>query len=411
MAWLPCNAPKAMGTIAPSQRYRRPLPVPTASAYLVAVTKPLQTESMPWHDSGQRVSPGLTRPFELDRQPFVSVIVPALNEELRILDCITALVRQSYPQDLVEILVADGGSADRTREIVLGISGRDHHVHLLDNPSGKTPTALNIGIEAAQGSVICRMDGHAIPADDYIERCIAVLRESGAWCVGGRMEKVGSTGIGSAIATASTSPFGVGDSAFHYATAAREVESVFLGCWPREVFERIGLFDPELVRNQDDELSYRIRQAGGTIWFDPSIRVRYFSRDSLRGVFSQHRQYGRWKIRVFQKHLGAIRWRHTVPGALVGSLGIGLLGPVFAPAGYLALAVAGTYAAATAFVVQRLRSQNPDLHRADLAGAFAAMHFGYGIGLWQGLLLAVGRGAASIFRRGSGPPQSDPAPR
>lgn len=366
---------------------------------------------MPSTRSGPRTTRDFSASLDLDGQPFVSIIVPALNEERRISECISALLRQSYARNLVEILVADGGSADRTRQIVLEASDRDHRVRLLDNPSGKTPSALNIGIGAAMGSVICRMDGHAIPADDYVEKCIAVLRETGAWCVGGRMEKVGSTSVGSAIALASTSRFGVGNSAFHYATTPREVESVFLGCWPREVFERIGRFDPDLVRNQDDELSYRIRQAGGTIWFDPSIQVRYFSRDSLRRVFSQHRQYGRWKIRVFQRHPGAIRWRHMVPGALVGSLGVGLFGPVFAPAGYLALAAVGTYAAATAVVVERLRSGNPNVHRADLAGAFAAMHLGYGIGLWQGLLLAVGRGVAAPFTRGSGPPQSDPASR
>lgn len=328
------------------------------------------------------------------------------------MDCLAALLGQSYPRDLIEILVADGNSTDGTRELVRTASKGDGRIRLLDNPSGRTPTALNIGIKAANGSVICRMDGHAIPADDYVERCVAVLKATGAWCVGGQMQKAGATLIGQAIALAATSRFGVGDSAFHYATSARAVESVFLGCWPKDVFRIVGLFDPELIRNQDDEFSYRIRQAGGTIWFDPSIRVRYFARDSLHGVFSQHRQYGMWKVRVFQKHARAVRWRHLVPGALVASLALGLLGPLFAPAGYVALTAAGAYLVALAFVVERVRSKDAGVRRAHLFGAFAAMHLGYGIGFWQGLLLAVGRGARGLATRiRSRRSHSDAAPR
>jgi succinoglycan biosynthesis protein ExoA len=357
------------------------------------------------------VKPGSTAPWEVSELPFVSIVVPARNEERHIGDCLEALQRQTYPHELLEILVADGRSSDRTPDLVRKASAGDSRVKLLENPSGRTAAALNIGIEAANGSVICRMDGHAIPADDYVERCVTVLQETRAWCVGGQMQKVGATSVGRAIALAATSRFGVGDSTFHYATEPREVESVFLGCWPREVFEKIGLFDTELVRNQDDELSYRIRRAGGSIWFDPGIRVRYFARDSLRGVFSQHRQYGRWKVRVFQKHPGAVRWRHLVPGAFVASLGSGLLTPIFVPFGYLALAAGSAYVAAVAVVVARLRSTHGDVRRTHLAGAFAAMHLGYGLGLWQGLLVTVSRGLTTALSRRGGPSENDAAPR
>jgi succinoglycan biosynthesis protein ExoA len=408
---LPCNAPKAMRPANLRQRYPGPPCARHPSVALRRLRALRQTEAMsPPPRPAIASAPSATS--EGSASPFVSIVVPALNEERRIVDCLDALQRQTYPRELVEILVVDGRSADRTPDLVREASTRDSRVRLLDNPSGRTATALNVGIEAAKGSVICRMDGHAIAADDYVERGIAVLQATRAWCVGGQMQKVGVTSVGKAIALASTSRFGVGDSAFHYATGPREVESVFLGCWPREVFEKIGLFDPELVRNQDDELSYRIRKGGGSIRFDPSIRVRYFTRDSLRGVFSQHRQYGRWKIRVFQKHPGAVRWRHLVPGALVAALGSGLLAPIYAPFGYLVLGAGATYSVAVAVVVERLRSKHGDVRRAYLAGAFAAMHLGYGLGLWQGLLVAAGQGLTTALSRGRArPSESDAAPR
>lgn len=323
-----------------------------------------------------------TRP---DR-PFVSVVIPARNEALHIESCMAALKKQTYPRELVEIIVADGASTDGTADLVMAAAQAESRIRLVDNPSGRTAAGLNAAIREAQGDVICRMDGHAVPAPTYVERCVARLDVDAVWAVGGRMVKTSASKLGRAIAGASSSRFGVGDSAFHYAEAVQSVESVYLGCWPRWVFDRVGMFDEELVRNQDDELSYRIRQAGGTILFDPSIEVAYRPRESLGALFEQHRQYGFWKVRVFQKHPGSIRVRHLVPGLLTGVLATGALFPISRTAALPAAAAAAAYGVATTTAAYRVAARSPGLRLRDVVGAFGAMHLGYGIGLWQGLV-------------------------
>ena len=329
---------------------------------------------------------GHTPRMHLADDPFVSVVIPARNEERRIGACVAALLEQTYPVDRMEIVIAEGGSTDRTREIVSALGEKDPRIRLVDNPSGRTPTALNAAILASRGSVICRMDAHSVATPSYVERCIAVLRSSGAWAVGGRMEKVGDSPVAGAIAAAATSRFGIGDSAFHYATVPAATESVYLGCWPKEVFHRIGLFNPALVRNQDDELSMRIHEAGGVVWFDPSIVVRYHGRESLASLFGQYRGYGRWKVPVLRLHPGAMRWRHTVPPIFVSSLGFGLLISPVAP--LLGMLFAGAplaaYLAGSFLVAVRIRAAGGRVH--EVMAAFAMMHFGYGIGVVEGLV-------------------------
>ena len=326
----------------------------------------------------------------------VSVVIPVRNERDRIEECLAALARQTYGGDAIEIVIAEGGSSDGTRELLSSLAAREPKLLLVPSPSGRTPAALNLAIGASSGDVICRMDAHAVPAQDYIERCVEVLKSSGAWAVGGRMVKIGLSPFGHAVALASSSRFGVGDSSFHYATQPQAVDSVYLGCWPRTVFDIVGLFDEELVRNQDDELSYRIRSAGGTIWFDPTIAVIYHPRESFKALFGQHRQYGFWKIRVFQKHAGAIRPRHLVPGVLVGVIAIMPLGLVFRPFLLSGIAAGGAYLAAASLAATTIRRREPRARFGHLLSAFAAMHFGYGLGLWQG---AVRWGVAPLLRR------------
>jgi glycosyltransferase involved in cell wall biosynthesis len=319
-------------------------------------------------------------------EPFVSVVIPARNEERRIGACVAALLDQTYASDRMEIVIAEGGSDDRTREIVSALVNEHQGVRLVDNPTGRTPTALNAAILASRGSVICRMDAHSVALPDYVERCVAVLKSSGAWAVGGRMDKVGDSPLAGAIAAAATSRFGIGDSAFHYATVPTETESVYLGCWPKEVFHRIGLFNPALVRNQDDELSMRIHEAGGVVWFDPTIVVRYHGRESLTSLFRQYRGYGRWKVPVLRLHPGAMRWRHAIPPMFVSSLGFGLLiTPAAPPLGALfAVLPLAAYVAGSFFVAARIRAADLRLH--EVMEAFAAMHLGYGIGVLEGLV-------------------------
>lgn len=317
-----------------------------------------------------------------DRQPDrISIVMPARNEGRTIDAALQGLVDQDDPR-IIEILVADGRSTDDTRERVLDWGKRDARIRLLENPGLTAPTGLNAALEAAIGNVIVRMDGHAEPRPDYVRLAVDELVASGAWCVGGRMLKRGTTSWERAAAAAASSPLGVGDAAHNYAVEPIWAETVFLGTWPRWVFDRVGLFDPELVRNQDDELSYRIRQAGGRIRYDPRIVVEYAPRRSWRALFDQYRQYGMWKVRVFQKHPHAARPRHLVPAAWIASLAVSAaLLPTFAGP-WLLVADLGAYALVMAAGVVGVQG----VSRLQVATAVLALHLGYGLGFWQGMI-------------------------
>jgi succinoglycan biosynthesis protein ExoA len=317
--------------------------------------------------------------------PAVSVVMPVRDEQDSIEGCLRALQSQTYPSDLIEILVVDGRSSDQTRALVEDAAIHDPRIRLLDNPDRITPVALNTGIAAARHDVIVRMDGHSIPAQDFIQNCVAALMRVDAWAVGGIMDRVGHTRTERAIAAATSMPVGIGDAAHNYATTSRYVETVFLGAWHRWVFERVGLFDPELVRDQDDELSYRIRKAGGRIWFDTHIVVRYRPRSSLSSLFGQYRQYSMFKVRVFQKHPGAARWRHLVPPIWIAGLAVGGMLAVVSPLALIPLAACGpVYLGVVA--AGAARRKEVDVSRVSVFAALITLHAAYGIGFWQGLV-------------------------
>jgi GT2 family glycosyltransferase len=252
----------------------------------------------------------------------VSVVIPTRNEEQTIAACLGAVLAQDYPAGRMEVLVVDGRSTDRTRAIVAELAATDPHarVQLLENPHRIASTALNIGIRAARGEIIARVDGHTILAPDYLRRCVETLAVTGADNVGGLLRPQGHGYAGTCIALATRSRLGIGNARFHYDERGGEVETVYLGCFRRSIFERIGLFDEGLVRNQDDELNDRIVAAGGRIWLSPHIRSTYVGRRSFRALWRQYFQYGFWKVRVLRRHPGARRLRHLAPAALVASL-------------------------------------------------------------------------------------------
>jgi GT2 family glycosyltransferase len=264
---------------------------------------------------------------------------------------------------------------------------RDPRIRLVDNPARITPEGLNAAIRASRGSVIVRMDGHAEPEPGYLSACIEALEASGAWNVGGRIRKVGLTAAARAVAAATSSPFGIGGGQrFHLLAEPQDVDTLWPGCWPRWVFERVGLFDPEMIQNQDDEFNQRIVDAGGRIRFDPSIAATYFSRGSWSGLFCQYFRYGLYKVRGFQKRPGLLRPRHLVPAALVAGAACALLLVLLTPWALLAagLGVAAWLAAAVLFG-RRVAS----VHGATLPGvvvAYACLHGGYGLGTWVGLV-------------------------
>jgi len=316
--------------------------------------------------------------------PTVSLVVAIRNEAAHIARCLDSMSRQDYPAHLLEIIVVDGDSTDETVELARRAAERDPRIQLLRNPQREMPYALNIGIEAATGAYIGSVIGHATIPSDYVRRAVEAMERTGAWAVGGRYVRKGATPTQRAIAIATSSPIGVGDSSHNYATTAGWAETAFPGFWRREVFDRVGPFDPHMLVNEDNELAYRIRKAGGGLWYEPEIAVAYVSRPTLRALFHQYRRYAVGKVRVLRKHRGGLRWRHLVPAVWVAALVIGGALAPFIPLVRLPWAAAvGLYAAVV--VVAGMRLREPGVEWWRIAGALVTLHVAYGIGTWQGV--------------------------
>lgn len=320
--------------------------------------------------------------------PTFTVIMPIRNEADRIATTLRSVLAQDLPPDRMEVLVVDGRSDDDTRDVVARVAGDDPRVRLLDNPERIVPTALNRALAEARGDVIVRVDGHCALPTGYLARCEALLVETGADCVGGMVESrpSGDGVVARAIALAMASRFGTG-AGFRVGRAeAGPVDTLAFGAYRREVFERIGTFDPELVRNQDDEFNLRLTRSGGTIWMDPSLRSPYWTRGDLRSLWRQYFQYGVYKVRVAQKHRGVASWRHLAPLALVTALlgGAGL--SLATRRRWPVLLVVVPYAAGTAAAAIATGREDPATVPV-LPAAFACLQLSYGtgwlVGLWR----------------------------
>jgi GT2 family glycosyltransferase len=322
---------------------------------------------------------------------FVSVVLPVLNEELHIAACLESVLAQDYPSDRYEVIVADGGSTDGTRDIVSEVAARDPRVRLIDNPGRLQAAGLNRAILASRGDVIARQDGHAEWAPDHLTTSVALLLATGADNVGGRQEAVGDGPSGRAIARAMSSPFGVGGARFRYSDHEEEMPTVFLGTFRRSAFERVGLFDEAYPPHEDYELNERIRATGGRIVFSPEIRTKYYVRSGLLALGRQYFRYGRGKVRVARASPGVVRPYHLVAPAFVASLPLGAAMVLSGRGRRLALAGAATYGAACLIAGQLAGRDEPPAVRARIPAAFAVMHVAWGAGFWAGVI-EVARG-------------------
>lgn len=329
----------------------------------------------------------------MDNLPLVSVIMPVRNEAAYIERSLGAVLAQDYPADRLEILVVDGLSDDGTREHVAAAAASRSNLRLLDNPLGIVPPGLNIGIDQARGDVIVRVDGHCEIAPDYVRRCVEHLLADGVEAVGGPIETVGETDEAQAIALAMSSWFGVGGSAFRTVNdRPMLVETVAFPAYARETLRRLGPFDEELVRNQDDEYNYRLLKSGGRILLSPDIRSRYYSRSSLRKLWRQYYQYGFWKVRVMQKHPRQMRWRQFVPPAFVAALfGSSVFAVFLRPFRYLLAIILLLYATANLAASLSLGRAHGMAYAPRLLLIHPILHLSYGLGFWAGLRHFVGR--------------------
>lgn len=318
--------------------------------------------------------------------PFVSIVVPMRNEGAAIRDCLDAVLAQEYPPDRFEVVVVDGESDDGSRLIVEEYAAHDGRVRLLTNARRVVPSAMNIGIRAARGDVVARVDGHTRLAPDYLRVGVETLRRTGADNVGGLICPVGGGLFGDAVASAMSSRFGIGAS-FHFSSREMEADTVYMGMWPRRAFVSFGLFDEELVRNQDDELNYRIRKGGGRVWLNPAMRSSYQNRQNVRRLARQFFQYGEWKVRVLQKHPRQMSWRHFVPPCFVLVLVLGATLAMFVDkAGLLAGGVAGLYSAALMLVAAQQSAARGFVGWLATTLAFVIIHVAWGTGFLVGLV-------------------------
>jgi cellulose synthase/poly-beta-1,6-N-acetylglucosamine synthase-like glycosyltransferase len=325
----------------------------------------------------------------MENTPLITVIMPIRNEAGFIGRSLGAVLAQDYPRDRMEVLIADGMSTDGTRDVIacLAEAYPGIRVTVLDNPGKIVPTGMNAALARAQGEIIVRVDGHTIVAPDYVSECIAALERSGASNVGGRMDPVSEGRFGQATALATSSFFGVGGARFHYSDHEELVDTVYMGAWPRGVFQRIGFFDEELVRNQDDELNYRLRSQGGKILLSPRIKSRYYNRSTNHALWRQYLQYGYWKVRVMQKHPLQMRPRQFVPPLFVSTLLFSsLAAPFFAIGKWMFLLIAVSYVIANLAVSVAIARNRSWRLLPLLPVTFVILHVAYGFGFLMGLV-------------------------
>jgi glycosyltransferase involved in cell wall biosynthesis len=308
----------------------------------------------------------------------VSVIIPVRNEAKTIAAAIGSALDQDYAGNL-EVVVADGMSDDGTRDVLEQISTANRTVRWVDNPTGRTPSGLNIAIESSHGDIIVRCDAHAELPSDYVKTAVATLQATGAVNVGGIQDAVGIKPMQRAIAYAMSSRIGVGDARFHYGGDSGETDTVYLGVFRRNALIEAGMFDEKLDRNQDYELNIRLRANEGKVWFEPRLRVLYRPRSSLQALWRQYFEYGKWKRRVVRMHPEATRLRQLVPPLFVVGLAVsGVL--AFTPLRVTAVVVPGAYVAliSGATLVQLSTTRDPAAFL--FPAAVATMHISWGLG-------------------------------
>jgi succinoglycan biosynthesis protein ExoA len=314
--------------------------------------------------------------------PAVSAVLTVLNEERHLRSAIRSVLEQDYPGD-IEVVIALGPSRDRTDEVAAAIAAEDPRVSCVANPSGRTPEGLNKALALSSHPVVARVDGHAELPPDYLRIAVELLQRTRAVNVGGLMWAEGQTDFEHAVATAMTSRFGVGNAPFHVGGDEGPADTVYLGVFRRSALDEVGGYDEAFTRAQDWEMNYRLRRAGGLIWFTPALRVAYRPRGSVSALARQYNNYGRWRAEVMREHPDTVNLRYLAPPTAVLAVALGVLGGVagfwvpwllsawVVPAGYVAGVLVATLVAGRGLSARA---------RAVLPVVFATMHVAWGVG-------------------------------
>jgi succinoglycan biosynthesis protein ExoA len=348
-------------------------------------------------------------PGEPATLPAVSVVMPVLNEEKHLAESVAAVLGQEYPGGF-ELVLAIGPSRDRTEAIARELAAADNRITVVPNPSGQIASAMNAAVRTARHDIITRIDAHSMLPDGYLRTAVRTLMDTGAADVGGWMAAEGITPFQRAVAWAMTSSFGMGAAANHTGGDAGPADTVYLGVYRRAEIERVGGYDETMLIAEDWELNYRIRAAGGVIWFTPDLKVTYRPRDTLRALATQQFRYGRWRRVVARRHPETVSPRYlaapaatalNAAGLVLGAAGlIGAVSGAPAPVPYLLLgfAVPAVYLAGVAGVAAAFARDTPAGVRARVPVALAAMHTCWGAGYLTSPRRLAARHAAA--RRG-----------
>lgn len=336
-------------------------------------------------------------------RPRVSVIVPVRNEERYVGRCLSRLLEQDYPADRLEIVVVDGLSEDRTRDIVEilrhGHAAMQPVLRLIDDPGRERTTALNAGVRAATGEVIVRVDARSMVPRDYVRKCVETLEATGADNVGGVQQPIADSPMQEAIGLAMSHPFGVGDAQFRIGKKSGFVDTVYLGSFRREVFARVGLFDEVVpVLSEDSDINQRIRDHGGTVYLNTEIRPGYYPRDTLRDLIALYGRYGVARAGNVLKHRKMTSWRQAVPPLFVLALAtLGGLAFVHEAFGVGFAVVLGTYILFDVGVSTSLAAKRGRWHLwPRLVAVFPCMHVAWALGFLRGLIVGLDR---QVLRR------------
>ena len=333
-------------------------------------------------------------------QPRVTIAMPAYNEQRYIEACIASVQAQDYPKHLIEILVADGRSTDRTRDILTRLAAADPRIRMIDNPARLQAAGLGLLVKQATGDIFVRMDVHCEYAPDYVRRCVEALERTGADNVGGAQRAKAKSFFQKALCAALASPLGVGGAKYRSAEAEGYVDTVFLGAFRRRVFETIGIWDPGAITNEDAELNQRILDSGGQIYLSRDIVVHYFPRDSFKTLATQYYKYGRGRARTLIKLGSFPNLRPVAPFAMVtGATALIALPPLW-PIAPLAFA---TYALATGAEAVRVGSKLGPRAIPMVWAMFPVLHASHGVGFAAGLL--------QYLRKPDWPPEPERIPK
>ena len=321
--------------------------------------------------------------------PDVDVVMPIRNEAAHLADALLAIRAQDYPGS-ISIYMAVGPSDDGTEDVAAQLAAADTTLSILANPTGTTPRALNLAIDAGTSPVVVRVDGHSQLSDGYITRAVETLRRTGAANVGGMQVPLPTTSFESAVAAATTSVLGTGGASYRTGGVEASVDTVYLGVFDRAAIEAVGLFDESLIRNQDYELNIRLRNVGCDVVFDPELSVGYRPRPSWSALAQQYLEYGTWKAVVLHKHPGSLRVRQLIPAAATAVIAVSLLGSlrkpplVLVPVAYLGVLFGSVSGSA--------------LSRARIASVLATTHLAWGVGLLRSFGAQLRRGLATRRR-------------